>query len=120
VDDLAKLLALLDPRIVSAVNLMCVFYVMGELRKWRQERVDDRIKDAGDQGNDKIRDDRVTALASQYGALGNKVDALHARLDTLDRNNTIEMTKLTTELHFRLAAIDKRLGQTSDTTSLSS
>lgn len=119
VDDLAKLLALLDPRVVSAINLVAIGYVLREMTKYRQERISALVRDASEQGNDKVRDDRVTQLATSLGSFASKVDSLHARLDVMDKNNVIEMTKLTTELHFRLAAIDKRLGSSTDTTSLS-
>ena len=111
-DDLTKLLALLDPRIVSAINLMVAMYVIREVRRWEQIRIDERVKDASEQGNDKIRDDRVTQLATNLGSFANKVDALHARLDQMDKNNVIEMTKLTTEIHFRLGALDQKLENT--------
>lgn len=108
-DDLIKLLVLLDPRIVSALNLALAVYVIREVRRWEHIRGDERVRDATEQSNDRVRDDRVTQLATSLGAFANKVDALHARLDTMDKNNVIEMTKLTTELHFRLAALDSKL-----------
>lgn len=112
-DGLVNLLALLDPRIISAINLMVAVYVIREVRRWEMVRTEDRVRDASEQGNDKIRDDRVTTLATNLGAFANKVDALHVRLDTMDKNNVIEMTKLTSELHFRLAALDGKLASMS-------